>query len=189
VGRLFNLCGLALALGVIYYCPRFLSKTGKIGKEGTPAQAEHLETMFDGLTKQVALTGNISRGGWLTFSEEQINSYFENKLNKSLNLESFSVDIDEDHFKVRMVRQLLELDLRFTLWEANLSYDLVCVPKGKRVEVRNGAIGRIPVKGKLATSVAQKIHAMLATQQEWIFVEKMKEIKIKGDAIAILVEK
>ena len=186
-GCLFQLIGLGLALTLVYFAPIWFSQTTRIGTEGTPEESIRLDKVFDQLTKQLEENGNIKRGGWLTFTESEINAYFQHKLNKSLNLKSFSVDIMKDRFKIRLVRSLLKLDLRFTVWEPMLSYDLVCMPKGKQLEVSKVSIGRIPVRGTFAEGLSQKIHAMLATQQEWVFIEKLTEMRIKDDSIAILI--
>ena len=179
--------GLGLALTLVYFAPIWFSQTTRIGTTGTPEESIRLEKVFDQLTKQLEENGNIKRGGWLTFTESEINAYFQHKLNKSLNLKSFSVDIMKDSFKVRLVRSLLKLNLRFTVWEPTISYDLICIPEGKQLEVSKGTMGRIPVRGSFAKGLSQKIHAMLATQQEWVFIERLTQIKIKDDAIAILI--
>jgi len=169
---------LLLLVGMVVLAAIPMSKP--IGQAGKPVPGRNLQRDIGYLER----SANKKR----TWTEEAVNGYLDHVAKHTIKA-GVSVDIEKGWCRVRMVRKLGKLDLKFYEVDVSISYDLKCVPRGGRLFVRGAKIGMMPLFPPFKTMVVKDVHKRLSSLKEWKTVSSLSQITMADDKVTVVYKK
>jgi len=176
----------ALVLLLVLYAGTFIwPRVDVIGEEGRPAGRARVATSV-GLLGQAK--GGAVRSLEVEFNESDINGYFAYGKSRQMGLHSCSIDIAEGYFRIRLVRQLGNVNLKFIKWVPQISYELLCVPVAGIVRPVKVRMGHAAAVGPLKSALIRKIWALMRAQREWEALTGASEVRAEKDKLVVVLD-
>jgi hypothetical protein len=156
-----------------------------IGKKGTRLDGHKVESAMASVkTMRTGATATMS------FSEEEINGYFDFFKTKGMALQSVSVSVMDGYVFVRIVRPLQSIPIPKFHVSPIISYELQCQPYGGQLVVASIKVGHLSMFGPLKTSAKRTVYTMLSREPEWANMKFISDIKcVPGRMTIQLVKK
>jgi hypothetical protein len=159
--------------------------TEVVGEKGVPLGRQRVEEVLKALAQTPP-----GQSGMATFSEKDLNTYFELALVPKAKLESFSIFIKEGFFFVRMVKPIFSISFLKIKIAPLLSFEMYCVPiKDNQVLIRQAKVGHFPLKGATQKIAARAIEKQLAEDSAWALHRYIAQIKAEPGQLTIVVKK
>lgn len=155
-----------------------------IGKKGSKIGGQRVIGALQAMTY-------LGRGATLgrSFSEEDLNGYFEYFKAQKLNAESISVRVAQGYFVVRVVRAIGPWNVGPYKLNPRVSQELICVPAGSRLSIDGAAIGHLTWLGPFQTSVASRLYRLVAAEPEWAIFQNLAEMRAEPGRISVSVKR
>ena len=173
--------GIVIGLMVVM---AFWPKTQLIGEKGTRVGGQRVSSSLRTLTR-------LPEGRSLkrTFSEKDINGYFQYFKPDDLAYESVSVDVREGTIGVRIISGLGPYSIGPFELAPKISYDLVCVPRGVALRVEKARMGRMNMIGPFKIGIVRKVYKALSRQDGWRAFSDMTEIEAGDNRVSVTAKK
>lgn len=136
---------------------------------------------------QLTVMKNIAKGHEIrsAFSEKQVNAYMSDYTVKRLSLKSFSVDIEGDTMKARLVRTMGPWGIADYKYPVSFSLEVECTAPDGGLVVGKGTIGHLPLPGPLGTVAGSLMRSALKDADEWKSLKNVKEVSIEDGRITL----
>ncbi len=179
--RLLSLCAIGF---VVCVALALWPRARLLGEQGKTVGARRA------LTRMKTLA-NVAEGRSLgaNFAEADINAYLAHYKAKRLKLASFSVEVLEEHCKVRIVRSLGTVDFGIFEVDPTFSYDLTCVAYEGRLYVRKASIGHLPLRGFLKKPAVSAVRRHLAGESEARLLAEVDEIEMSKGQVSLVIKR
>ena len=180
---------IALGVLVLLAIPVVLAmwpQTELLGEAGRPVGRMRVR---DGLnTVQRHAANPQVRGFEVSFAERDINGYFAYSKTGEMGLESVSVRVGDGAFRIRVVRKLAEVNLRFVKWVPQISTDMLLVPIGPALRPRQVTVGRLRLIGPLRRPAIRGMWKRFSAQREWQALSSAaSEIRAESGQLIVVV--
>jgi len=179
--RLLNLCAIGF---VICVALALWPRARLLGQQGKTVGARRAFT-------QMKTLANVKEGRRLgaNLAEADINAYLVQYKVKRLKLASFSVEVLDEHCRVRIVRALGTVDFGIFEVDPTFSYDLTCVAYEGRLYVRKASIGHLPLRGFLKKPAVSAIRRHLAGEPEARLLAAADEITMSEGRVSLVIKR
>jgi len=155
---------------------------GMIGEKGTVAGSRRVES-------QLAFVTNLKtgqRGGPILLSEQEINAYIENVLQKAAKVSSMSVSLKKGLISVRMVKEFIRLGPV----PIALSCDAMCLPSDDgRLLFARASIGHVKLLGPLVKIAQSMFAGACASDPKLAGLSSIEKITVDDGKLSLIVNK
>lgn len=160
----------------------FWPQSGPIGGRGSEAGAQNVSRTLRNLQA-------LGRGRTMsaTFTEQDVNGYFEHVRAPKMKLDSVSLRMQGGYFTVRVMEKLGPSV--FESLHPRMSSELICVPLGRNVRVVRASVGHLTWLGPLKGLVAHRLVRRFASEPEWAVFRDIDELRAEEGRIWISVKK
>lgn len=159
----------------------FWPKSASLGEAGSRVDGRNVDRVLVSMSRLRKGTG-----GGKDLSAKEINAYFKYFTPMK---ETASIAVTPGAFKVRLVKRLAKVDLKFIQWTPKVSYDITCVPVGASIAVKGASMGHLPASGPLKKAAINGIKKEMARTKYWKSLSNITEIKIENDKIFVKYDK
>jgi len=166
---------IALAGFVMWPCQ------GVIGEKGTPAGSKKVEG-------QLAFAASLKagqKGGPIVLTEQDINGYIENVMQKKANVSSMSVSLKKGLVSVRMVREFVKLGPV----PIALSCDAKCLPSGGQLQIAKASLGHVPLVGPLVKIAQRLLGGACASDPQLAGLASLEDLNVEDGKVSFIVVK
>ena len=179
-----ELIGLPVVLVALAIILAIWPRTDLVGEKGTLIGAKRVE---NALLAFGSVKPGQTMGALQSFSEKDINGYFEYVQAPKLHATSVSVVIGDGYVRARVIRTLFSMVIWKIRFSPKSSVEWVCVPVEGRLAVVKGSIGHLPMAGPGKGIMAGKLAALFASQREWAGLSYVKDVKLQTGTAGLVV--
>lgn len=160
-------------------------KTEVVGEKGVPLSRQRVEEVLKSLAQTPAGQSSMA-----TFSEKDLNTYFELALAPKAKLESLCISVKDGFFFIRMVKPIFSISFLKIKIAPLLSFEMYCVPiKDNQLAIRRAMIGHFTLAGATRKIAARAIEKQLAEDSAWALHRNVTQIKAEAGQITIVIKK
>lgn len=145
------------------------------------SQADALAGQLRGIEEM-----GLGQSATVVLREDDINAYFKYNRLDEMELEGFRVKLEKGFIEVR-TRKALEM--RIGKFVPRQTYDLLCVPYGRKLLVRKAAAGHLPLWGPFRNKAIREVKQLLLGGPEHKLLKDVTGIEIEKNELRVSIKK
>ncbi len=145
------------------------------------SQADAVASQLQGIAEM-----RVGQSATVIFREDDVNAYFKYNRLENLGLEGCRVTFEKGFLELR-TRKRVEWSIG--KWVPRLSYDVLCMPFGKRLVIRKVSVGHLPLWGFGKKGTVRDVRRIFLDGPEHKLLKDVTGITIEKDEIHVSIKK